>query len=129
MDVAHPSREPGARVGRLDLAVHDLAAFVGQAVGGEVLGVDEVPVSGPHSALAKLAQPRPVLKKVRQLLSAIGLHPALRRFQQTPVAPIRRAARQGVHDFKHLFGVVLVRHQTAHGAQRTDGLHARSRQL
>ncbi|MNY41038.1 hypothetical protein D3C86_1758210 [compost metagenome] len=111
-------------MGRLDLAVGDLAALFGQAIGREVLRVDEVAIGGADRSRRELSQPGPVLQSVRQLEPTIGLGPAFRRFQQTTVAPVGRTARQGVHDFEHLFGVVLVRHQAAHGAQGADRLNA-----
>ncbi|MNS85861.1 hypothetical protein D3C72_1197370 [compost metagenome] len=111
-------------MGGFDLAVGDLAALVSQAVGGEILGVDEAAIGGADGPLGELIQPGAVLQPIGQFLTAVGLQPAFGRLQQAAVTPIGRAPRQGVHDLEHLFGVVLVRHQPAHGAQRTDGLHA-----
>ena len=65
VDVAGAAAEPGVGVRLVDVA-HALAADLGQALGGELLGADEVAVGGADAAVGQAVEPGVVHQPARR---------------------------------------------------------------
>jgi hypothetical protein len=70
--VAHAPGVPGQRVGGVDVGLGDLAAFLGQAFGGQAARGDEVAIGGADRARAELRQPGRIRQPLGELVALVG---------------------------------------------------------